>query len=244
MTVVHGYKAAASAIQEQFWLIHHLNPDKSGYNIPSLFSLVGDVDEKALQKSLEGIVARHDIFRTVFRSEDGAIVQEIKPDISNPLIHHDFLLKGRDKDHVGVKSFIQAEVDRPFDLSEGPLLRCLLIRLADDTALLLLVMHHIITDLHSNTLFAKELSKSYNAIVSDESLTFAVSPGWQYSEYAQRHLQWQKTEEYREMLASWQGSLAEQDGYLNLPFDELRPPVESFCGGVCSLNCPGIWFRN
>ncbi len=235
MTARHVHKAAASAVQEQFWLIHNLNPDRSGYNIPSLFSLVGDVNEEALQKSLEGILDRHEIFRTLFRSENGAVVQDIRPEATLGFVQHDLSGKEVDKDHELVKSLIQAEVDRPFDLAEGPLLRCLLIRLADDKRLLLIVMHHIITDLHSNELFARELSNSYNALVSAENDPFTASSGWQYAQYAESYRQWQTSEEYRHMLGSWQSSLSQRDGYLNLPFDERRPVVESFGGGACSF---------
>ena len=234
---IQTHKVVASAIQEQFWLIHSLVPEQSGYNIPLLFSLRGNLDVDLLQKSLVEIVDHHEIFRTVFSSDDGILLQLIRSEVSIPFAHHDLSGQGFTLHDEAVQGLIQAEVDRPFDLTEGPLLRCLLIDLADGSALLLFVMHHIITDLHSYELFVRELSRLYSFESSGRSMSrFESSSPLQYREYALLQRHWLESDEYQQMLTSWQNSLAQRQGYLNLPFDRLRPPVESYNGGACSLD--------
>jgi amino acid adenylation domain-containing protein len=226
---------AASAIQQQFWLLQQLTPDKNAYNIPLLFVVDGKVDEEAFRKSIDKIVSRHEIFRTVFGSEHGIIFQKIKPDLAISFRRHDFSTEGFSQDNKTVRDLIQGEVDRPFDLTNGPLLRCLLVRLADNKSLLLFVMHHIITDLHTYKLFAKVLSNSYHSF-SIGNPAYVTAPACsQYREYAEWQQQWMDSDEYRQMIVSWKGSLTKRDGYLNLPFDDLRPSDELFSGGASTL---------
>jgi amino acid adenylation domain-containing protein len=238
MTIDKDYVVAASAIQEQFWLIQRLNPETTGYNIPSLFFLHGNFDTKAFQKSIDKIVARHEIFRTVFHSEHGKLVQIIQPAVATPLNQHDLSTKRLSKDHHLVKNIIQAEADRPFDLAEGPLLRCMLVRLSQNQSLLLIVMHHIITDLHTDELFAGELSELYLVYSSTQPCSLAASACPQYRDYAAWQHEWMESDEYRQMLASWQDTMAQRDGYLHLPLDTVRPAVASFRGGASTFALP------
>lgn len=222
----------ASAIQEQFWLIHTFNPDASGYNISSLFDLRGELNKRIFQKSIDMAVFRHEILRTVFVSGAGKLFQVIQPEMSVPIKCIDFSKeRGADGDDR-VTSLIQKEVDRPFDLSAGPLLRLMLIQLSGNRSLLLIVKHHIITDLRSNDLFALEISQLYRSFCMDNSEDCSlVTSKRQYSEYSSWQNQWLETEEYLEMRRGWLEALKNREGFLNLPHDNLRPPVESFSGG-------------
>ena len=158
-----SYSLPASAIQEQFWLIHKFNPQASGYNVPSLFELSGELDREAFQRSIDRTVSRHEILRTTFVSKGGKLHQVINLDMSISFNLVNFSKEGVDDRDDRVTSLIQGEVDRPFDLAKGPLLRLVLIQLSENRALLLVVMHHIITDLRSNELFALEISQSYRS---------------------------------------------------------------------------------
>lgn len=222
----------ASAIQEQFWLIHKFNPEASGYNVPSLFEINGELDREAFQRSIDRTVSRHEILRTTFASEEGKLLQVIKPEVSIPFNFVDFSKDGEAEKDGRVTSLIQSEVDRPFDLGEGPLLRLIFVQLPGDRALLLIVMQHIITDLRSNELFALEISQSYKSFSSGsfeaQSLDSDIS---QYREYSSWQSQWMQSGEYQKMLKAWMDLLKNRDGYLNFPHDRLRPPVESFDGG-------------
>ncbi len=133
---------------------------------------------------------------------------------------------------------IQKLVDLPFDLSLGPLMRCHLVEKSEDHYLLLFVFHHIIFDLHSATIFSKQLSEVYNDLTckSQEGDNTCVGEFGQYSDFSLWQKGWMETEDYRAKLSFWQNSLAECDGYLNFPYDHLRTTFENVKGASTPFN--------
>ena len=152
---VHKYPA--SCIQEQFWLINKLHPANTAYNIPSFFKLKGPLNSDFIKQSISEIVRRHDIFRTTFTSENGELQQVVA---NEPLFDFSSALltdHNSGKKEERLQSLIRRELQTPFDLKQGPLLRVTLFCISDDEHYLLIMMHHIITDLKSNELFSAEL---------------------------------------------------------------------------------------
>jgi amino acid adenylation domain-containing protein len=232
---VHKYPA--SCIQEQFWLINRLHPANTAYNIPSLFKLKGPLDSDVIKQSVSEIIRRHDIFRTTFTSENGELHQIVaaEPRFAFSSVLLNDINPG--KKEKKLQSLISSEVQSPFDLEQGPLLRVTLFCISDDEHYLLIMMHHIITDLRSKELFSSELSYFYNALIQGKT-TDLPSPEQQYKDYSLWQKNWLGSGEYEAMLEHWRKHLSNHSGYLNLPTDHPRQPVQILSGGSMPFHLP------
>ena len=204
--------------QRYLWFLNQLAPDAPVYNMPSSLRLQGELDEQALRKAMTGLVARHESLRTRFRSERGVPCQVIDPPgaVPTPITVIDLRsLPAEDRlDHATMLA--EQELRRPFDLYNGPLVRCWLARLADDDHLLLLTMHHIITDGWSVGIITRELAQLY-AGRGDELPSGQLQPV--------DHAVWQQkrlgTEVVRDQLDYWRDRLADIPA-LDFPADRPR----------------------
>lgn len=220
----------ASAIQRQFWAQHQLNPENSAHTISSLFRIVGPFDHHLLKKSLNQIVKRHTIFRTVFDIGDGALKQRIFPEliIEVPVVINQC-------DDIALATSIREEVQKPFNLSTGPLIRACVFHSGEKTSFLLIVMHHIIVDLRTKDLFGIELSTLYNAYASGEK-PFLEEPAFQYSDYAVHHQEWLQSDAHLDMVSFWANQLKDTNPFIDLPSDYSRPGIQSLKGNACTFD--------
>ncbi|NBM15845.1 non-ribosomal peptide synthetase, partial [Streptomyces sp. GC420] len=149
----------ASFAQERLWLTDRIHGDTAGYVVPELLRLRGPLDTGRLRHALTAVVRRHEPLRTVFEEHDGAPRPVVLPPGDTPLPVRDLtgIRDTADRERQALELAV-AEARRPFDLAAGPLVRALLVRLADDDHLFLLATHHIATDGWSMTLFWKELA--------------------------------------------------------------------------------------
>jgi len=149
--------------QEHLWRLDQMIPGTHFFNMPYVYRFIGDLNVSALEKTLQEIIRRHEALRTVFAEVDGRPAQIIKevPEFQLP----DIDLRGESADEVSQKAagFILEEREGPFDLASGPLLRTKLLRLTDKDYLLLVTMHHIISDHWSVQIFRRELAAIYQA---------------------------------------------------------------------------------
>lgn len=235
MSLATSKEYPASLIQEQFWLINKLQPDNTAYNIPSLFRLKGSLNIDALTRSLSEIVRRHDIFRTTFSIVDNRLQQIIAKDARLSWA----TVKINEQEHENViHHLLNQEVSRPFDLAHGPLLRGTLLRLSEHEHILLIMMHHIITDLRSKKLFATELSALYSAYAANTPSSLTAPPTHQYKDFALWQRSWLEGEKCSAMVSYWQRTLQGCSGYLNLPTDQPRSPVPGIAGKALPLRLP------
>ena len=179
------------------WFIHQLQPDSSAYNIGALTRLVGNLDLAAFERSFTDIARRHE---TCARPSMCWMASRFR---SSPLSrnwHVDVIdlqgLPESDRD-VEAMRLVRAEARRPFDLRRGPLLRPTLYRLNQDTHLLFVVMHHIISDAWSMGILTRELMTLYNALVANQPATLPALE-IQYADFAA----WQRQRLTGETLAS------------------------------------------
>ena len=223
-----------SITQRQFWLLNQLAPDSPAYNIPSVFHITGCLDLSALSYSLNEIIRRHEIFRTIFSTEKGEPVQIISPQVRIDLPVISLARHSKNKLDQEVLKLVQAEVTLPFDLHKGPLIRAKLLCLADVEYVFILVMHHIITDLQTTNHFFRELSTLYDAFVTGRPYPLE-NPPRHYSDYAVWQHEWRKGEKVSSMLSYWRRQLEKQSGFLSLPTDRQRPAVPSLRGSTQHL---------
>ena len=220
-----------SFAQERLWLLDQLEPDRAVYNVPSAVTLPGNVNADVLRRALNEIVKRHEVLRTKFMSVDGKPSQVILPSLNIELPVHDLRNMSAGQRQAEVARLTEAEARRPFDLSQGPLLRAQLLRVTNEQNLLLLTMHHIISDGWSVGIFFRELSLLYEAAYRGQRSSLPELP-IQYADYAQWQRERLSGTTLAELLGYWRNQLAGAPVVLELPLDKVRPPVQSFRGEV------------
>nr|WP_274518884.1 non-ribosomal peptide synthetase [Tumebacillus flagellatus] len=214
--------------QQRLWVLEQIMPGSSVYNVPIAFRLTGDLNIDALAQSLQAVVDRHEVLRTIFVEQEGEGVQLILPTMELPLEVYD--VQGSANAEADMKQYIEAKAEMPFALHEAPLVRAYLVKVSAVESVLLLNMHHIISDGWSVGVLLKELTALYSAAVAGEPMPLAPL-GIQYSDYAR----WQKEAlsdtVLSEQLSYWKQQLQGASSSLPLPYDRPRPQVQTFSGG-------------
>ena len=213
----------ASIAQEQLWGLTQLLPGLPFFHMPYALRLAGVLSVPVLEQSLNEIVRRHEALRTTFAPVDGQLGQIIAPPLSLALEVVDLCaLPAREREGAA-RRLVRAEVQRPFDLTHGPLLRSCLLRLDVQEHLLLLTMHHIISDGWSLGVLTHELAVLYDAGTAGDLSPLPALP-LQYADFAYWQQQWRHNAELETQLAYWQHQLRVPYPTLELPTDRPRTP--------------------
>ncbi len=227
----------ASYAQQRLWLIANMGEQASAaYHVPLRFTLRGALDESALQAALDRIVQRHEALRTVFDWVDGQPVQRILARAGFELQRHD-LSQAADID-AEVARWSRTEEDAPFDLAAGPLARGRLLRLGEGEHVLLLTLHHIVSDGWSMGVLMRELAELYRAYAVD-GVAAQIDPlpelPVQYADYALWQREWLSGEVQLKQQAYWRERLDGAPALIELPGDRPRPPVQDYAGASLDL---------
>nr|AYN44243.1 nonribosomal peptide synthetase [Cloning vector H69C977B_s05]AYN44279.1 nonribosomal peptide synthetase [Cloning vector H69C977B_s11]AYN44303.1 nonribosomal peptide synthetase [Cloning vector H69C977B_s15] len=215
--------------QERLRFLAELEGDSAAYNIPIAFSLRGQLDEGALSRSLARVVDRHQPLRTCFPLVEGQpVARLIEGGI--PLVTEDLRRSGAPP----LDRRLKEESTRPFSLDCGPVVRAHLFKAAEQEHVLLVVMHHIVSDGWSFGIMMRELSEIYAAEVRGEKRELPELP-IQYADYAAWQRSWLEGHVRDQQLAYWRSALAGAPAVLELPADRPRPIVRSHRGAVESL---------
>jgi amino acid adenylation domain-containing protein/non-ribosomal peptide synthase protein (TIGR01720 family) len=214
-----------SFAQQRMWFLYQLESQSPFYNEGLQLRVAGVLNVEALQQSINEIIRRHEILRTTFPAGDGKPLQVISPSLAIAIPVLD--LQGLEESEV--QQIVTKEARQPFDLSNSPLLRVTLLRLGPESHVLVLIMHHIITDGWSMGIFIQELSTLYRAFTLNSPLLLSELP-IQYADFAVWQRQWLTEEIQKQQLNYWKQQLAGATPLLELPTDKPRPPVQTFCG--------------
>src|SRR5262245_23319453 len=215
-----------SYAQQRLWFIDQLEPGSAAYNIPCAVRLAGRLDAEALGRSLNEIVVRHEVLRTSFPSIDGEPRQKIQ-ELSD--LRPDFidLTKSDEREQrERLREILGEEARRGFDLSSGPLIRAKLIRLAEEEHVLLVNMHHIVSDGWSIEVMVGEFCRLYEAFAQGQESPLPDLE-LQYADYTVWQRQWMQGEVLESQLQYWRQQL---DGVaaLELPTDRVRLAVADY----------------
>ncbi|WP_316159141.1 MULTISPECIES: non-ribosomal peptide synthetase [unclassified Bradyrhizobium] len=224
-----GIRELLSPAQERLWFLWSMDPAGTAYTIACTVHFDGPLDQALLVQALTEIVARHETLRTTFSAPDGRVVQVIHaaPDI--PVAVEDLRRSPAAERTSRVAARTREELARPFDLVNGPLLRAVLMQLADDRHVLLLSAHHIVADGLSLDVLLAEIAALYDGLQRGAGALPSPS-AVQYADYAAWQRDWLSGPEAAQQLAYWRGRLGDADTPLALPFDRPRPPVPSYRG--------------
>ena len=215
--------------QERLWFLDQLEPGNPVYNLPIGVRLRGALQLSALERSLNEIIRRHEALRTRFLTLDGEPVQVIDPELELRLEVVDLSSLNENERETEALKLVHATAALPFDLTTGPLLRAMLLRLAAEEHILLLTMHHIISDGWSLGVLGREVGALYRAFTEGSASPLPALPV-QYLDYAV----WQREQLTSEFLAAqlsyWREQLSGAPAVLGLPTDHVRPAVKRYRG--------------
>ncbi|HEV3052756.1 MAG TPA: amino acid adenylation domain-containing protein, partial [Longimicrobium sp.] len=221
-----------SFAQERLWFLHQMEPDGAGYNMPWPSRLRGHLDASALERALGDLVHRHEALRTTFRPVEQGAVQVVHPAGPAHLPVLDLTGLAPDEREREARRLAQEDAERPFDLERGPLFRATLVRLSDEEHVLLLTMHHIVSDGWSMGVLFRELFTLY------ESASPLPPLAVQYADFAVWQRGWLQGEVLRGQLDWWREQLGGAPPALELPTDRPRPAVASSRGGSHVFRIP------
>lgn len=196
----------ASFAQQRLWLIEQLIPGSSLYVIPLVFRLTGTLESQHLHHSIQVIVQRHEILRTTLDWIDEQLMQIVAPASSVDLQSIDLRsFPAEQREDLALQQ-IEAAIQQPFQLNQGPLFRVQLWQLQDTEHLLLLTLHHIIFDEWSSAVLIRELGELYRGLVNQQPVTLPELP-IQYADFSQWQRQWLQGDVLNQQLRYWQQQL-------------------------------------
>lgn len=207
-----------SFAQERMWILSLAAPDSSTFNMGATLALDGLLDADLLQSCFKDLVGRHEILRTSFQDVDGVLKQIIHSDV-------DFALERSAIDQLDdnererrITSVVAETIGRAWDLTRAPLIRAHLIATGPDQHVLVMAMHHIVSDGQSFANIQRELWESYSRLRQGERATLA-DPDLQFADYADWQRNWVTSEAAEAQRAFWRGTLSGQLPVLDFPLD-------------------------
>ncbi|RYZ36378.1 MAG: non-ribosomal peptide synthetase, partial [Myxococcaceae bacterium] len=218
--------------QQRLWFLHQLDPSSAAYNMPAPLRLTGSLDSSALQRALTELVRRHESLRTSFTSVEEHPVQVISPPTAFALPVTD--LSSHEDPEAEVRRLGEQEARASFDLAKGPLLRASLLRLGAREHVLLLNMHHIVSDGWSMDVLVREMAALYEAFCAGRPSPLPELP-LQYADYSVWQRSWLQGEALESQLDWWRKHLEGAPSALELPTDLPRPAAPSFRGATAPV---------
>ncbi len=239
---IHTGNLPLSFAQERLWFldqwVHHPGDEqgsqRSAYNIYSNLHMEGRLHIRTLERSLNEIVQRHEVLRTTFVATDGYPAQVIAPSLQIPLPVVDLRGLPQAEQERTMALLATQEVEQPFDLSRGPLLRTTLVRLREVEHIFLLTIHHIVADGWSISVFNQELAALYEAFTRGQLSPLPSLP-IQYADFALWQRQRLQGAVLQEQLQYWRQQLQGAPTLLPLPTDRPRPAIQTFAGAAHSI---------
>jgi amino acid adenylation domain-containing protein len=226
---------APSFGQQRLWFLYELEGPSATYNMPLAIRLHGQLNIEAAQHAINTIVARHEMLRANFELRDQRLVLTVRAQALCPITQ----IKA--EAHHPIEQQIRENVAKAasdvFDLSDGSLIRVTIVHLSDQSSLLLVTMHHIVSDGWSLGLFVKEFTHLYQSSITNTHTPLPPLPV-QYADYAQ----WQRNklqgQSLTDLLAFWKDNLNGAPELLKLPTDKPRPALMSYRGESARLPIP------
>jgi len=227
--------APLSFAQQRLWFLDQYEPENILYNIPAAIRLNGTLDVTALERSLNEIIRRHEALRTTFAVVGDRPVQVIDEGGDFRLTVIELREVSLQEREATAGRLAAEEARKPFNLVEGPLLRVKLLRLAEDDHVLLITMHHIISDGWSIKVLIREMGELYEAYANRREIALPDLP-IQYADFAAWQRDRLQGDVLEEELSYWRTQLADAPPLLELPTDKPRPVFKTFHGGDIPLS--------
>lgn len=226
--------APLSFAQQRLWFIDQLVTGRSLYHLSAAVRLSGQLDVRALEQSLTEVIRRHESLRTSFRLVNNEPMQIIAPAYPCSLPVLDLSEVPQPEQVEKIKQVTVEEAQEPFDLSVGPVIRILLLKLSPKNHVFLFTIHHIAGDGWSMGIFFGEVAALYEAFASGRKSPLPELP-IQYADFAVWQRESLQGEELESQLDYWRRQLGNNPEPLELPLDHPRPPVQTHRGATMKL---------
>ncbi|OYE04337.1 non-ribosomal peptide synthetase [Nostoc sp. 'Peltigera membranacea cyanobiont' 232] len=223
-----------SFAQQRLWFLDQLETNNPFYKTSGAFLLQGNLNLQVLQQALSEIVRRHEVLRTSFQTVNGTPIQVIHPEATTNINVVNLQQHSEKERQTLLQQLVQQEAITPFDLEIAPFIRCSLLQLDATEYVLLLTMHHIISDAWSIGVLIQEVSSLYQAFCAGEPSPLPELP-IQYADFAVWQRQWLSGLVLETELNYWQEHLAGAPEFLQLPTDRPRPSVQTYRGATQSF---------
>jgi NRPS condensation-like uncharacterized protein len=238
-----GGRIPITSSQQGMWLIDHFDPGNVSYNIPRAFRIDSSLNIDRLQKSIDLVIARHEILRTSFHEEEGEIYQTISPSAETLVGATDLTSLPEEEAEREARTRIREHGRKPFDLRQPPLLRCHCFRITPARDLLFLNIHHIIADLQSLSVLSEELAVCYQAVSANRAPELPVL-SLQFADYAIWAATQMVSGRIQSQLQYWKQKLAGLPPYLELPVKGSYPEQRSAWGATVTFEVPSAASRS
>ncbi|MGQ0541540.1 MAG: amino acid adenylation domain-containing protein, partial [Blastocatellia bacterium] len=218
-----------SFAQQRLWFLDKLDPNSAVYNLPLGMRMSGKLDITLLKKALDGVIERHESLRTTFETVDGKPYARISSSLQTDLPLIDIRDLPEPERESGLHQHASEEAGIAFDLSVVPLFRASMVRLQDNEHVMLITLHHIISDGWSLAVFFKELTEAYEILVNGNQKALNV-PSIQYADFAAWQQDYLREDVLRKQTEYWKNKLKGAPALLELPTDHSRPAIQSHKG--------------
>ncbi len=222
--------------QQRLWFLHQLEPNGTGYHSPLVVWLKGPLRVSALKQSLQIVVDRHESLRTTFPLIEGQPIQVIASQLNVPwqvMNMPDVPAADREE---WLRSIVREEIGRPFNLVTGPVFRVLLVQVEKEEYVLIITLHHIMSDGWSLGILCQELEAAYSALIEEQFPTFPPLP-IQYGDFAVWQRNWLQGVVLERQLTYWGNKLANL-APLVLPSDQPRQALQTYNGNTVGISFP------
>jgi non-ribosomal peptide synthetase component F/thioesterase domain-containing protein/acyl carrier protein len=233
-----GVRREPSFSQSRLWFLDQLRPDSRASHLSLAVRLEGELDAQALLRSLNEVVRRHEVLRSLFLEEEGEPVQVVLPSLVLEPLHRDLRGLGGQELEEATSVLIREQAARRFELAEGPLLRVALARLAEREHILVLTLHEIVADEWSAGLLMRELEVLYPAFAAGRPSPLPATAPFQHAAQAERERRRWRSGEMARQVRYWRWRL-QGTAPTELSGDRPRPAQRSFQGGNVHFRIPG-----
>lgn len=226
-----------SFAQERLWFLDRLVPDSPFYNMSAAFVITGPLQIDKLAKTFKELLKRHETLRTSFIADEAGVPsQKIDPDLTIEMPVIDLQTLTRGEQEAEVRRLTKQEAEKVFDLTQAPLLRSTLLKLSEEEHVLLMTMHHIISDGWSLGVLNREIGSIYNAFSAGNDSPLPELEV-QYADFSVWQRRWLGKGVYESQLAYWKEQLNNLP-LLDIPTDKARPAVATYHGAVEFIEIP------
>ena len=220
-----------SFAQQRLWFLDQLEPNSAVYNIPIALRLVGTLNQVALEQSLYDIIARHEALRTNFVIVDGKPSQIIQTQTNWTVCVVDWRDVPITEQEIATQQLAQQQAIQPFDLAREPLVRATLVMLSLTEHILLVCMHHVVSDAWSIGVFVEELAALYNAYSQGQRSSLAPL-AIQYADFAIWQRNWLQGDVLQSQLSYWQQQLAGSTSFVVVTHRSTQTCCADLCRGI------------
>ncbi|MDR5873396.1 non-ribosomal peptide synthetase [Halomonas sp. CUBES01] len=218
--------------QQQLWFLHRYSPDLTAYNQPRAYRLTGNVDAGALESAFQALVQRHSVLRTGFFERNGVPHQSVLPSVPFSIRREDLSELAAPEQDERLARSIQNVAQHVFDLGAPPLLVAHLIKLAENSYVLVVCLHHIVSDAWSNRIIESDLSEAYRQALGQDSDTQLPSLPVQYGDYVLQQHKRVATGDIEKELKYWNEHLGDDVPPLEITTDHVYPKQQAFRGSA------------